>query len=146
MTIKLFVNASEKNKLDKALTLALETTGTLKEDTSLIDPVIKLTGKTFSEMASINYMQIVELGRYYFINDVISINNDIVEVHAHVDVLTTYKDQIRAQNAIIARQEKKWNLYLNDGVFKTYQNPHIVTKAFPSGFTEQHFIFSVAGG
>lgn len=146
MTIKLFVNASEKNKLDKALTLALETTGTLKEDTSLIDPVIKLTGKTFSEMASINYMQIVDLGRYYFINDVISINNDIVEVHAHVDVLTTYKDQIRAQNAIIARQEKKWNLYLNDGVFKTYQNPHIVTKAFPSGFTEQHFIFSVAGG
>lgn len=146
MTIKLFVNASEKNKLDKELTLALETTGTLKEDTSLIDPVIKLTGKTFSEMASINYMQIVDLGRYYFINDVISINNDIVEVHAHVDVLTTYKDQIRAQNAIIARQEKKWNLYLNDGVFKTYQNPHIVTKAFPSGFTEQHFIFSVAGG
>lgn len=146
MTIKLFVNASEKNKLDKALTLALETTGTLKEDTSLTDPVIKLTGKTFSEMASINYMQIVDLGRYYFINDVISINNDIVEVHAHVDVLTTYKDQIRAQNAIIARQEKKWNLYLNDGVFKTYQNPHIVTKAFPSGFTEQHFIFSVAGG
>lgn len=146
MTIKLFVNASEKNKLDKTLTLALETTGTLKEDTSLIDPVIKLTGKTFSEMASINYMQIVELGRYYFINDVISINNDIVEVHAHVDVLTTYKDQIRSQNAIIARQEKKWNLYLNDGVFKTYQNPHIVTKAFSSGFTEQHFIFSVAGG
>lgn len=146
MTIKLYVNTSEKNKLDKALTLALETTGTLKEDTSLTDPIIKLTGKTFSEMASINYMQITELGRYYFINDVISINNDIVEIHAHVDVLSTYKDQIRAQNAIIARQEKKWNLYLNDGVFKTYQNPHIVTKAFPSGFTEQHFIFSVAGG
>jgi len=146
MTIKLFVNTSEKNKLDKDITLALETTGTLKEDTSLTDPIIKLTGKTFSEMASINYMQITELGRYYFINDVISINNDIVEIHAHVDVLSTYKDQIRSQNAIIARQEKKWNLYLNDGVFKTYQNPHIVTKAFPSGFTEQHFIFSVAGG
>lgn len=145
MIIRLYQNTSEKNKLDKSLNQVLETFGTLKENTSLTDPIIKLTGKTFSEMGSINYMRIDELNRYYFINDVISINNDIVEIHAHVDVLTTYRDQIRAQNAIVARQEKKWNLYLNDGCFKTYNNPHIVTRAFPSGFSEQHFVFSVAG-
>lgn len=145
MTINFYTNQSEKNRLDKTLVSAFDLNGELKEDCSIIDPVIKVVANV-STMASVNYMYIPSFGRYYFINNVISINNDICEVHAHVDVLTTYKDEIRAQNAIVARQEKKWNLYLDDGVFKTYQNPYIITKAFSSGFTGQHFILTIAGG
>lgn len=145
MTIEFYVNQSEKNRLDKTLVSAFNLNGELKEDCSIIDPVIKIVGDV-SSMASVNYMYIPSFGRYYFINNVISINNEICEVHAHVDVLSTYKDEIRAQRAVVSRQEKKWNLYLNDGVFKTYQNPYIITKAFPSGFTEQHFVLSIAGG
>lgn len=145
MTIALYSNLSEKNRLDKNITLISSLDGSLKEDTSIIDPVIKINADV-SSMANINYLYIAAFNRYYFINDIISINNDICEIHAHVDVLSTYKAGIRAQNAIVARQEKKWNLYLNDGVFRTYQNPYIITKAFPSGFTQQHFVLSVAGG
>lgn len=145
MTINFYVNQSEKNRLDKTLTSAFDLNGELKEDCSIIDPVIKIVSDV-SSMASVNYMYIPSFDRYYFINNVISINNDICEVHAHVDVLSTYKDEIRAQRAIVSRQEKKWNLYLNDGVFKTYQNPYIITKAFSSGFTSQHFILTIAGG
>lgn len=145
MTIDLYQNLSEKNRLDKNITLVSSLDGSLKEDTSIIDPVIKINAGV-SSMANINYLYISAFNRYYFINDIISINNDICEIHAHVDVLSTYKAGIRAQNAIVSRQEKKWNLYLNDGIFKTYQNPYIVTKAFPSGFTQQHFVLSVAGG
>ncbi len=145
MTIEFYVNQSEKNRLDKTLVSAFNLNGELKEDCSIIDPVIKIAADV-SSMASVNYLYIASFGRYYFINNVISINNDICEVHAHVDVLSTYKDEIRAQRAVVSRQEKKWNLYLNDGVFKTYQNPYIITKAFSSGFTSQHFVLSIAGG
>lgn len=145
MTIEFYVNQSEKNRLDKTLVSAFNLNGELKEDCSIIDPVIKIVGDV-SSMASVNYMYIASFSRYYFINNVISINNEICEVHAHVDVLSTYKDEIRAQRAVVSRQEKKWNLYLNDGVFKTYQNPYIITKAFSSGFTSQHFVLSIAGG
>ena len=145
MTIEFYVNQSEKNRLDKTLVSAFNLNGELKEDCSIIDPVIKIIGDV-SSMASVNYMYIPSFSRYYFINNVISINNEICEVHAHVDVLSTYKDEIRAQRAVVSRQEKKWNLYLNDGVFKTYQNPYIITKAFSSGFTSQHFVLSIAGG
>lgn len=145
MTIEFYVNQSEKNRLDKTLVSAFNLNGELKEDCSIIDPVIKIVGDV-SSMASVNYMYIPSFSRYYFINNVISINNEICEVHAHVDVLSTYKDEIRAQRAVVSRQEKKWNLYLNDGVFKTYQNPYIITKAFSSGFTSQHFVLSIAGG
>lgn len=145
MTIEFYVNQSEKNRLDKTLVSAFNLNGELKEDCSIIDPVIKIVSDV-STMASVNYLYIASFGRYYFINNVISINNEICEVHAHVDVLSTYKDEIRAQRAVVSRQEKKWNLYLNDGVFKTYQNPYIITKAFSSGFTSQHFVLSIAGG
>lgn len=145
MDITLQINNSEKNRLDKNVTDIVTLSGTLRESTSVVDPKIVIEGD-LSSFVNCNYMTIPVFNRSYFINNITSINNALFEISAHVDVLSTYKSQIRQNFAIIARQEKKWNLYLNDGVFKTYQNPHIVTKAFPSGFTEQHFIFSVAGG
>ena len=145
MNLVLQRNNSEKNRLDKSITDITSLTGTLRDETSVIDPVIIIEGD-LSSYVNCNYMTISDFNRSYFVNNIRSIRNDLFEITAHVDVLSTYKSQIRQNHAIIARQEKKWNLYLNDGVFKTYQNPFIVTKAFPSGFTEQHFIFSVAGG
>lgn len=145
MDITLQINNSEKNRLDKSITDIVTLSGTLRDQTSIINPVIVIEGD-LSSFVNCNYMTISAFNRSYFINNITSINNNLFEISAHVDVLSTYKSQIRENSAIIARQEKKWNLYLNDGVFKTYQNPYIVTKAFPSGFTEQHFIFSVAGG
>lgn len=145
MDITLQINNSEKNRLDKSITDIVTLSGTLRDQTSIINPVIVIEGD-LSSFVNCNYMTISAFNRSYFINNITSINNNLFEISAHVDVLSTYKSQIRENSAIIARQEKKWNLYLNDGVFKTYQNPHIVTKAFPSGFTQQHFIFSVAGG
>ena len=142
--ITLQVNNSEKERLDKNITDIATISGTLREKTSLIDPVIVIEGD-LSNYVNCNYMTISAFNRSYFINNITSVSNNLFEISAHVDVLTTYKTQIRTNDAIIARQEKKWNLYLNDGVFKTYQNPYIVTKAFPSGFTSQHFVFSVAG-
>ena len=142
--IILQVNNSEKERLDKNITDIATISGTLREKTSLIDPVIVIEGD-LSNYVNCNYMTIPAFNRSYFINNITSVSNNLFEISAHVDVLTTYKTQIRTNDAIIARQEKKWNLYLNDGVFKTYQNPYIVTKAFPSGFTSQHFVFSVAG-
>lgn len=145
MNITLQINNSEKNRLDKSITDLITLTGTLRDKTSIVDPIIVIEGD-LSSYVNCNYLTISAFNRSYFVNNITSLKNDLFEITAHVDVLSTYKSQIRANSAIIARQEKKWNLYLNDGVFKTYQNPHIVTKAFPSGFTEQHFIFSVAGG
>ena len=145
MDITLQINNSEKNRLDKNITDIVNLSGTLREQTSIINPVIVIEGD-LSSFVNCNYMTISAFNRSYFINNITSINNNLFEISAHVDVLSTYKSQIRENSAIIARQERKWNLYLNDGVFKTYQNPYIVTKAFSSGFTGQHFILTVAGG
>ena len=143
-TVALQSNASPKNQIDKSVTCVLSVSGTLKEGTSVIDPVI-LVQAPLSTLVTANYMAISAFGRSYFITDIRSIRNDLVEISGHVDVLSTYAAGIRGNNAIIYRQENDWNLYLDDGSFQIYQNPSVLTRPFPSGFSTLEFVLAVAG-
>lgn len=143
MRIELYTNNSEVEKLVKDLTTLQTLEGTLRESTSILNPTIKIEGLTGIE--KINYMYIPEFGRYYFVNDIRSIRNNLFEVSAHVDVLMTYAEEIKQQKAVIRRQENVWNTYLDDGTFKAYQNPVIVTKLFPNGFNDNSFILALSG-
>ena len=145
MTIKLYKNLSDKVVVDKSITqVGSDITGTLREGCSVIDPVIKFESTVGSHLTECNYAYITEFGRYYYINNIIC-TGKLFEVHMHVDVLMTYKDGIRENSAVISRQERNYNLYLQDGVFKTYSQPHIQVAQFPNGFSDFEFIFSVAG-
>lgn len=137
-------NNSEKNKLDKDIADIVTLNGVLKNETSIIDPVILIEGD-ISAFTTCNYMTIPVFGRKYFITNIRSIRNDLFEVSAHVDVLSSFASQIRNNVAIVRRQENRWNLYLNDGVFKVYQNPMVLTREFPSGFSTFEFVLAVAG-
>lgn len=143
-TVALQSNSSPKNQLDKSVSGVLSVNGTLKEGTSVIDPVI-LVQAPLSTLVNANYMTISAFGRSYFITDIRSIRNDLVEISGHVDVLSTYAAGIRGNNAIIYRQENDWNLYLDDGSFQIYQNPSVLTRPFPSGFSTLEFVLAVAG-
>lgn len=143
-SIALQTNTSEKTKLDKDLTTIATVTGTLKTETSIIDPVILIEGN-LSNYIGCNYMTISDFGRSYFVNNIRAIRNNLFEISAHVDVLSSFSAGIRSNSAIVRRQENNWNLYLNDGTFRVYQNPNVLTKAFPSGFTTQEFVLAVAG-
>lgn len=144
LTIVLQKNNSEENKLTKTLDIILTTSGTLKSNTSIIDPVI-LMNCDLSAVVNCNYMTISDFKRSYFVRDIKSIRNGLVEFSCHVDVLSSFADSIKSNTAIIKRQENLWNLYLNDGTFKVYQNSSVLTKSFPSGFSTQEFVLAVAG-
>lgn len=143
-TIKLQRNNSERERLSKEITDISTVTGVLKEETSIIDPVIKIECD-LSNFVNCNYLTIPAFRRSYFVNNIRSIRNGLVEFSCHVDVLSSFASQIRGNTAIIRKQENDWNLYLNDGSFKVYQNPNVLTRAFPSGFTTQEFVLAVAG-
>ncbi len=141
MTIKLYSNTSDKIVVDKSITqVGADITGTLREDCSIIDPVIKMETNPIGS----NYAYISEFGRYYYINNIVC-TGKLFEVHMHVDVLKTYAAGIRSNNAVVSRQEKQYNLYLQDGVFKEQANPHYEIKKFPSGFSSFNFILAVSG-
>lgn len=146
-TIKLQCNNSEINKLSKDVTDLAELTGTLRAECSIIDPVFMVEAD-LTDLTGCNYCTVESFGRSYFVKDITSIRAGLVQLSCHVDVLSSFATEIRANRGIVVRGERSdvYNLYLNDGSLKAYQDPYILTKPFPSGFTGSCFILAVAGG
>lgn len=147
--VKHYINKSATNVVDKELVVQTpDLEGTLRAPSSIIDPVIVVQASSPGFHANkSNYIYVEEFGRYYYITNIISTANTLWELHCHVDVLMSFKDQIKEQTAIVSRQESKYNLYLDDGVFMSYQNPIIQTKLFSveGPFETQSFVLMVAG-
>lgn len=143
MEIQLAKNYSANNVARKNVVVQATWNGTLKDGSSVTDPRIIVQSNDLISLC--NYMIIPVFGRKYFINDVITLNANICEIVAHVDVLGTYIDQLAGCVAVVARQENQFQLYLDDGSFKTFNNPIIITKKFPNGFSNQNYILAVSG-
>lgn len=142
-SIQLQKNMSPVNKLGKSVTTLATWEGTLKNGSSIINPIILVQSNDL--ISNCNYMTIPAFGRKYFINNIIAVSNQLVEIHAHVDVLDSVESQLKALECIVSRQENNFQLYLDDGSFKTFNNPLIVTKQFPLGFTHHQYVLAVSG-
>lgn len=142
--IQIMRNLSEQNRLEKNLETLTTVNGTLRETTSILSPKIMISG-SLSALSSANYFHIPSLNRYYFLTDLQSVRNGLIEISGRVDVLTTYADAIKSNKGIVRRQENEWNLHINDGSLKAYQNPFVITNYFPTGFSGHGFILAVAG-
>ena len=146
ITVNLCSSGSPVEALTKSLTTGTNYTCVLKEGTSILKPVIIIN--TSDNLTGYNYMDIRDFSRYYFIDDIRSIHNNIWEISAHVDVLTTYATAIKANSAVIKRQQNLYNLYLDDPEFKTYNNERVQTKRFngTGGWTKSlHYVLVVNG-
>lgn len=144
MNIKLYTNKSDDNIVTKDIVEVASFSGVLREGCSVINPVIKIENFNRSLVNQLNYAMIEQFGRYYFIKDITFVGN-LTEISMHCDVLSSWQTQLKSLDAIISRNENKYNLYLQDGLFRTYANPHISIKPFPDGFNEFQYIFTVAG-
>ena len=147
-SIVLYANSSPTHKVDKSIAAVATVTGVLRSGTSIIDPVILIeTSVPANVISQANYCRIEAFSRYYFITDVKSDANGLWYITCHVDVLMTYSDTIKAQNAIVARQYLQYNMYLDDGWFMAYQNPIVQQRYFsnPTPFESQEYILILSG-
>ena len=148
MEINLYENSSENYVVSKNITLKESMQNCiLKDNTSVENPIILV--RSGSNISGYNYMYIPDFHRYYYIEEIVSVNNGLWELHGHVDVLQTYGNHIRQQTATCKRQEQLFNMYLDDPEFKTYNKSKIVTKLFTGGnglTKNMQYILVVAGG
>lgn len=70
---------------------------TLKSDTSLLNPVFLLKSPDFS----INYVQWGS--RYYYVDDIVSVRNEGIELHCSVDAMASFKASIGASIQYVVR-------------------------------------------
>ena len=145
MNITLCVNNSEKNKLSKSLSNMNVFSGTLKDETSITTPVITMA---IENPTGFNYAYIPEFGRYYFIRDMVSIRTGLWRISMQVDVLQSFKNEIRRCSVILSDTENTGkDKYLSGNVWKTKVKELTDIKSFPSGLSENgYFILITAGG
>lgn len=143
--VKLQYNKSALNKVSKSISDILEVSGVLKENTSILNPIITIRAD-LADLTGVNYMYISAFGhRSYFVTDIRSIAGGLVEISGKVDVLFTYKSDIRECYAIVSNQQNVYNLYLNDGSFRVRADSKVITTPFPSGFNGSSYVLAVAG-
>lgn len=144
MTIDIQYTSSEYNRVNKQVLTLTRLEGVLRNNADTINPEIIIEGN-IQDVAAANYLTIYAFKRKYFIRSIESIKNGIYMIKAHVDVLSTYATAIKGNTAIIHRQANKFNLYLDDGIMKVYQNPLIETYSFPNGFSNVMYVMPVVG-
>lgn len=146
LTVNLMQNKSPVEKIGKNITVGTSASCALKDGTSVLRPVLRI--QTNDNVYDYNYLRITEFNRYYFIDDIISLNNNIWEVKAHVDVLETYKNAILANTAVIKRQQNQYNLYLDDPDFHVYNYEKLQTLQFPANTFNKvlKYVLVVNGG
>lgn len=141
MNITLYSNSSDNNVVTKNLSQIASLSGSLRNESGIMSPSILIEGT----YPSANYCYISDWGRYYFIEEMISVRNNLSEIRCRIDTLMTYAQQIRGLTAIIKKQENDYNLYINDGSFMTYANDKVFTKGFPGSFSDDSYVLLVSG-
>ena len=105
MNIKLYKMSCEDNRIDKTsfLTYVLEYEGSLRTETSLLNPQIDIQHGGKSDFTQFNYAYIEDFNRYYFIDDITSVRTYISRLHLRCDVLMSYVHSIGQLPCIVAR-------------------------------------------
>ena len=137
-------NNEPMNKINKTPAEKFTLTGELKEESSIVDPVI-LVEK--DDPLDANYAYIEAFRRYYYIKDITSVRTGLWRVTMHTDVLKTFSEGILNSPCIVAKSSSRFNLYLNDSDYKCTQCDITMTKSFPQGFdiTGSYYVITCLG-
>lgn len=101
----------------------------LKENTSIMSPVITVTG--LDVWTSVNYAYIPDFKRYYFFKNVTAINSTTCQIELEVDVLASFKKQIIPKTVTVERcavPPDKWIL-TDPLIYPTYDWSTAVSSA-----------------
>lgn len=121
------------------------------QDTSLENPQLYITYADSLDFSFFKYNYLIlnpssalsDFGnrrRCYFVDTekTYSVSKGSWVVQCNLDALETYKKEILASVANVARSSKEYNLYLNDTFYSAFAYPRIGCKEFPNGFSDTY--------
>lgn len=95
------------NKLNKTLSNKTELDILLKDNVNFINPNIILKNQISN--FTFNYCFIPIFNRYYFIDNIEVLNNNLISISLKIDVLMTYKNEINNSSVIITEATNEIN-------------------------------------
>ena len=144
-SIRLYQTASDKRMVNKVLTPVLYESGEIW-DCDIMSPSLILD---VIPGANFNYLQIIGTpfnARYYFVDNITIMQNDIIKVSCSIDVLMSHNSDIKKETAILARQTNLSNLYFNDPDLPIENRNAVSFKQFPNGLENKAYYYLLIGG
>lgn len=141
MQITIYNGFSKENNSTKQPSGGTGVSCVLKENTSVVRPVFILQGADLHT----NYVKWDD--RYYFVDDVVSIRNDAVELHCTVDPLASWKSEIGASSQYVTRSASDYDQGIIDSlyparVFETITDT-ILDLGFSDGAAADNYVLGV---
>lgn len=128
MVIECFSGFSKKPNSTKQPSGGSSLTVRLKDNCSVLNPVFLINQYNLSH----NYVRWGS--RYYYIDDIVIVGNELAEYHCSTDALATFKADIGASSQYILRSASSYNGRIVDNYYPaTAQNTHeanIITSPF----------------
>lgn len=145
INVKFYTSTSDKRALTKTLTGEVSKDCQITDNCDILNPTIEVN--IFSGLSNKNYMFINSWHRKYFIDNITVTSGGIAIIKGHVDVLSSYKDQILNCSAVVCRQQSKGNYYLNDPAYKARQYKVSTVVEFPNQIFNEDgdMVLAVAG-
>lgn len=125
-TIQFGTVVDSPRKVNKTFNIGKAVTGDFREECSLLSPVFRISG-VLSDYIEFNYIYIVEFKRYYYIDSISMVRNNLIEFRCSIDVLKTYEK-------FIEKGMKQLGAY------------RIVHTTKPEAFKDCNFILITYGG
>ena len=123
MELQLFTITDSDNVVNKTLGLVHSENINLKRDVDIISPEIILKESDILKFDIFNYAYIPVLKRYYFIRNIERINNSMVILRLHCDVLFTYSARFLnipcVYSSEVKNGDKGYISNFNNSEFKT---------------------------
>ncbi len=141
-SVTFYTNSSDNNVLNKSISSTTSATVVFKDNVDLIEPVLILQNNSYIQAS--NYMEM--LGRYYYITSIECMPGNLLKVKARVDVLMSYRDQIKANSAIITRNANNVNTYIPDSKMKITSYTTVNTIQASAGFSNSLKYYLLAIG
>lgn len=137
---------SDDRTVNKTLISAGELTGVLRDESSMINPQIRVENDGTPIRA--NYCYIPDFQRYYFINEVIAYRHKVWDLSLSVDVLMSFRGDIAELYVIVdkAEDENIKDMYIDDGslVMDNVMYTQIIN--FPNGFNQYPELVLITAG
>lgn len=132
MKIKYWTSFSKRKNSTLTPSGGTEIDAVLKGPTSELNPVFELQGVT-----SAKYVYCATFGRYYYVTDVVHLNNNVIQLICAVDPMSSHKGSIGATNAYVEYTTSSTKKFI-------YDNRNVPTgllSATPTslGYTAQQF-------
>ena len=146
MTIKVYNSFSKRNNSTKQPTGGTDVSVVLKTPTSIMHPVFEVS----TSYASTKYVYVAAWSRYYFVDDVVYLMNDIIELHCVVDPMASFKSNVGAVSTLIEYTSSSTNILLPDPRNRPkcdiIEQKSDLLDLSNAGFGGGIFILGVAGG